>query len=160
MCFSTSSERYVCRTFFKAGREKDLKLVVKTYNQWGRRLEGEPNTAARLAGWRWPSRCDFVCDERAIPPAFFVLYRLPWQELPSCEPICCNIINVHNHPSWATSRKEGMAWYSSIDPCILSAYNHCCLCACQLGKGGDICLCVHCTVHESKGIVHFKYTTV
>ncbi len=25
-----------------------------------------------------------------------------------------------NHPSWATSRKEGMAWYSSIDPCLLS----------------------------------------
>ncbi len=25
---------------------------------------------------------------------------------------CCYIVNVHNHPSWATSRKEGMAWYS------------------------------------------------
>ncbi len=24
---------------------------------------------------------------------------------------CCYIINVHNHPSWATSRKEGIAWY-------------------------------------------------
>ncbi len=26
---------------------------------------------------------------------------------------CCYIVNVHNHPSWAKSRKEGMAWYSS-----------------------------------------------
>ncbi len=26
---------------------------------------------------------------------------------------CCYIVNVHNHPSWATSRKGGMAWYSS-----------------------------------------------
>ncbi len=26
---------------------------------------------------------------------------------------CCHIKNVHNHPSWAASRKEGMAWYSS-----------------------------------------------
>ncbi len=26
---------------------------------------------------------------------------------------CCYIVNVHNHLSWATSCKEGMAWYSS-----------------------------------------------
>jgi hypothetical protein len=26
---------------------------------------------------------------------------------------CCYIVNVHNHPSRATSRKEGMVWYSS-----------------------------------------------
>jgi hypothetical protein len=26
---------------------------------------------------------------------------------------CCYIVNAHNHPSWATSCKEGMAWYSS-----------------------------------------------
>ncbi len=25
---------------------------------------------------------------------------------------CCYILIVHNHPSWATSRKVGMAWYS------------------------------------------------
>ncbi len=33
---------------------------------------------------------------------------------------CCYIINVHNHPSWATSRKEVMAWYSRIPPRLLS----------------------------------------
>ncbi len=26
---------------------------------------------------------------------------------------CCFRVNVHNHPSWATSRKECMAWLSS-----------------------------------------------
>ncbi len=28
-------------------------------------------------------------------------------------PCCCNIVNVHNHPPWATSRKEVMDCYSS-----------------------------------------------
>jgi hypothetical protein len=50
--------------------------------QWGRRLEGWSNTAARLAGWR--SRCDFVRDGQAVPPAISVLYRLPRKEQPSC----------------------------------------------------------------------------
>jgi hypothetical protein len=50
--------------------------------QWGRRLEGWSNTAARLAGWR--SRCDFVRDGRAVPTAISVPYRLPRQEQPSC----------------------------------------------------------------------------
>jgi hypothetical protein len=26
---------------------------------------------------------------------------------------CCYIVNVFNHPSWAMSGKEGLAWYSS-----------------------------------------------
>jgi hypothetical protein len=34
---------------------------------------------ARLAGEERPGRCDFVRDERSVPPAFSVLYRLPWQ---------------------------------------------------------------------------------
>ena len=34
---------------------------------------------------------------------------------------CCFKAEVHNHPSWASSRKEGMAWHSSIvDRCLLS----------------------------------------
>ncbi len=53
----------------------------------------------------------------ALLSAISVLYRLPWQKLPSCEQMgissCCNLVNVHNHPSWATSRTEGMALYSS-----------------------------------------------
>ncbi len=32
-----------------------------------------------------PAGCDFVRDGRAVPPVFSVPYRLPWQELPSCE---------------------------------------------------------------------------
>ncbi len=45
-----------------------------------------------------------------------VPYRLPWQELLSCDLMeftAAVIVNVRNHPSWATSRKQGMAWYSS-----------------------------------------------
>ncbi len=33
---------------------------------------------------------------------------------------CCYIINVHNHPSWATSRKDGKARYFSR-PDVLSS---------------------------------------
>jgi hypothetical protein len=43
------------------------------------------------SGWleeRDPAGCDFVRDGRSMP-------------------------NVHKTPSWATSRMEGMAWYSS-----------------------------------------------
>ncbi len=70
----------------------------------------------------WPEESD---------PAGVILYvmdgpyRLPFPyctgcpdkscPVPSCELIFswCYIINVHNHPSWATPRKESMAWYSS-----------------------------------------------
>ncbi len=72
-----------------------LICTVEDPAQWDRRLEGWPYMAARLAGWS----------------------RMTWQELPSCElnviSSCCYIVNVHNRPSWATSCKEGMAWYSS-----------------------------------------------
>ncbi len=81
------------------------------WEQWGRRLEVWPNTAARLAGWRtvcqWPCRCDFV------PPAFSIPYRLPCCELMEFPAAVIYVVNVHIHPSWAMSRKEGMAWYSS-----------------------------------------------
>ncbi len=57
---------------------------------------------------------------------FFVKYRLPWQAAQlRADGIsnCCYIVNVYNHLSWATSRKEGMAWYSSrLGPCRLSVY--------------------------------------
>ncbi len=39
----------------------------------------------RRPGGEWPSMCDFVRDGRAVPPDFSVPYRLPWQELHSCE---------------------------------------------------------------------------
>jgi hypothetical protein len=57
---------------------------IQYRDQQGQRLEGWPDTVARLAGER-PGRCDFVLDGWANPPAFSVPYRLPWQELPSCE---------------------------------------------------------------------------
>ncbi len=40
--------------------------------QRGRRLEGWPNTAVRLAGWKRmndPPGCDFGCDGRFMPLA-------------------------------------------------------------------------------------------
>ncbi len=59
-------------------------------------------------------RCDFVpnfvslasnrtgCSNMSCPPASW------WNGISSW----CFIVNVHNHPSWATTCKEGMAWYS------------------------------------------------
>jgi hypothetical protein len=58
---------------------------------------------------------------------FYVMdgsYRLPFRTVPvaltgaaqlRADGIssCCNIVNVHNQPPWATSRKEVMDWYSS-----------------------------------------------
>jgi hypothetical protein len=41
-----------------------------------------------LLGWLEesdPGKCDFLCDGRAVPPVFSAPYRLPYQELPSCE---------------------------------------------------------------------------
>jgi hypothetical protein len=63
------------------------------------------------AGGEWPSFCTWRT------PAFSVRYRLSRQELPTCEliefPTSVVLVDVHNHPQWATSRKEGMARYSS-----------------------------------------------
>ncbi len=63
------------------------------------------------AGW------DFVRDGRAVSPAFSVPHWLSWKELRADGISSCfylySIVNVGNHPSWAMSRKEGMAWYSS-----------------------------------------------
>jgi hypothetical protein len=57
---------------------------------------------------------------------------------------CCYIINVNilnNHPSWATSRKEGMAWYSgrpmpSLWSSLPSAPTHSChgVCPCHIWR--------------------------
>ncbi len=85
--------------------------------QWGRRLEGWPNTVARLdGGWRrwyrqvctwWTVRT--ACLSRTVPITLTKAAQLRADGIS----ICCYIVNVHNHPSWATSHKEGTAWYSS-----------------------------------------------
>jgi hypothetical protein len=88
------------------------------YDQWGRKLEGWSNTATRLAGRRrvtqqvsfctwWTGRT--ACLFRTVPIAMTGAAQLRADAFSSC----CYIINVHNHPSWATPRKESMAWYSS-----------------------------------------------
>jgi len=39
-----------------------------------------------LAGEEWPGRCDLTYDGRTVPPTCLAVpYRLPWQQLPSCE---------------------------------------------------------------------------
>ncbi len=63
---------------FGSANEKEQILHMSTShraNQWGRRLQGWSNTAARLAGWRRvpPSRCDFFLDGPC---------RLPWRTTP------------------------------------------------------------------------------
>ncbi len=81
-------------------------------------IEGWPNMAARLAGWRrvaqqmwfcmwWTGRTAYLF--RTVLVALTGAAKLRAQGISSC----CYIVNVHNHPSWAMSRKEGMAWYSS-----------------------------------------------
>ncbi len=75
------------------------------------RLEGWPNTAACLPGWRSVTRqvWFFIPDGRAVPVALTGAAKLRADGISSC----CSLVNVHIHPSWATSRKEGIAWYSS-----------------------------------------------
>ncbi len=64
--------------------------------------------------------------QHAGPPCLPFPYRIscPDESCPAVSwwnfQLLLYIVNEHNHPSWATSCKEGMAWYSSIDPCLLS----------------------------------------
>ncbi len=60
--------------------------------------EGWPNTAARLAGGEWPSRLWFCT---CWPDGAHQLLRSGADLL----------LKVHKTSSWATSRKEDMAWY-------------------------------------------------
>ncbi len=87
-------------------------------DQWGRRIEGWPNTVVRLTGWRrvtrqvwfytwWTGRPS--CLFSTVPVALIGAAQLRVEGISSC----CYILNIHNHPSWARSRKAGMAWYSS-----------------------------------------------
>ncbi len=109
--------------------------------QWGRRLESWSITAARLEE-SFPAGCDFVRDglssvHAACPDGPHHLPR-------SGADLLLNRLNVHKTQTWATSRKEGMAWYSSIDPCPLSGYVQCGWRLCEntfTGTGGDAQCC-------------------
>jgi hypothetical protein len=80
--------------------------------------EGWAKRAARLAGWRRVTRQVWFCMRwtdrtaclfRTVPVALTGAARLRADGIS----ICCYIVNVHNHPSWAASRKEGMGRNSS-----------------------------------------------
>ncbi len=89
-------------------------------------IEGWPNMAARLAGWRrvaqqvwfcmwWTGRTAFF---RTVPVPLTGAAQLRADDISSC----CYIVIVHNQLSWATSSKEGMAGYCiEVNPCLLSA---------------------------------------
>ncbi len=77
--------------------------------------------ARRLAQHGGPTGCLEESDQAGV--LVYVIdgpYLLPfpystgyqWQELPSCllMEFPAAVVNVHNYPSVATSRKEGMAW--------------------------------------------------
>ncbi len=82
---------------------------------------------AWLAGREWPSRCDFVRDRQALRPNFFSTIPVALTGVAQLRAdgisSCCYVGNVHKHPSWAISCKEGMACYSTlVDPCLLSVW--------------------------------------
>ncbi len=61
---------------------------------------------AWLAWGEWPAGRDFVRDGRSMPPALTDHTTCPGLHGADI------LLNVHKTPSWATSRKEGMAWFS------------------------------------------------
>ncbi len=86
-------------------------------HQWGWRLECWPNTAALLAGWRKETRQVWCCTWYSGRTNCLFHTLLPFKGAAQLRAdgisSCFYMVNVNNHPSWATSRKEGMAWYSS-----------------------------------------------
>ncbi len=73
---------------------------------WGLAQHGGPS------GWRRITRQVWFCawwKGRTAPIALIGAAQLRAVGISSC----CYIVNAQNHPLWATSRKEGMAWYSS-----------------------------------------------
>ncbi len=95
------------------------------HTQWGRRLEGWPNPAARLTRQVWCCTRDGMghtaCLFRTVPVALTGATQLRADGISSC----CYIVNVHNHPSWATSCKNVMARCSSIPMSALWSHLTC-----------------------------------
>jgi hypothetical protein len=92
-------------------------LTLEGRRLWGRILEGWPNTAARLAGWRRVTR--EVCFLYVMDGPC----HLPWRTEPLAPRSGADLLlDVLKTPSRATWRKEGMAWYSSRPMPSLSGY--------------------------------------
>ncbi len=111
---------------------KDRVTVIEKYqikisrklqgtSQWGRGLEGWPNTAARLADWRRVSCQVWFCTWWTGRTAcLFHTDGLPWPELSSCKPMefpAVVIKQMYTTVRRATSRKEGMTWYRPLPSC-------------------------------------------
>ncbi len=67
--------------------------------------ESDPRQVWFCTWWTGRTACLF----RTVPVALTGVAQLRANGSSSC----CYMINEDNHPSWATSRKEGMTWYSS-----------------------------------------------
>ncbi len=101
-----------------------LVISVHCFEQWtcimrpkARGLVQHGGPPGRAWG-EWPGRCDFGFWTlwtgrtarlfRTVPVALTGAAQLRADRVSSC----CYIVNVNNHPSWATSRKGDIAWYS------------------------------------------------
>jgi hypothetical protein len=77
--------------------------ALSCHQQWGRRLESWPNTAARLAvGGEWPSNVLFCTWWMVHAACHDGPHHLPRSGADI-------LLNLHKTPSWVTSRKEGLA---------------------------------------------------
>jgi len=92
--------------------------------QRGRRLDGWPNTAAGKAGWRRVTHgmCVVKDGPYRLPFLYRILVALTGAAQLRAEGIssCCYIVNVPNHPSWATVCHAWKAWPGTLDPRLLS----------------------------------------
>ncbi len=92
-----------CRYHVMQSLNKRESTTIIRQKHWGRRLEGWPNTAARLAGWR-------RVTQQAV--RFCVMdspCHLPWRTAPLALVWGWSITKCTQN----TVSKEGMAWYSS-----------------------------------------------
>ncbi len=117
------------RVFFLSSKarkrfSKSYDLMHGGNHQWGRRLEGWPNTAVRLAGWRRMTKQGVildVMDGQCMPPGPVGTYRLPQSGaaqlrasgIPAAA--ACLLLNVHMQPTW---------WKSHMACCVISLGIH------------------------------------